>query len=173
MDNKEAIEILKMSMDSPFERDLLLGKAVNLAIKALEEKEPEFEIWKPENGEKVWFVGGYGAVDYTYYDLGLAFSYAQGDIFQTEAEAIFEKEKQAIVFRYKNLTKLSWGGEKEIWDGKMRHHYPLRYIGAKKIQTDYTLNRNIGNVYFKTEQSLQDAIAEIGEDNIKKYILEV
>ena len=98
--------------------------------------------------------------------------YMLGNYFTTRKDAEFELEKRKILRKLEILSQkagaLDWGNKNEPKYSIRCNHYEneLCIFDAYGVQC-------MDRIYFPTEESLQDAIELIGENNIKKYIFGV
>ena len=133
--------------------------------------EEEPKVWKPKNNEKYWYINDYGKLDFSLWvdDDNDKFRYATGNCFKTEEEAEKALEKIKIYVKLKryaeehNTEKINWI---KIKQGKW-------YISYEKVFDEIKIHCNfkgkgIGQIYFTSYELCEQAIEEIGEDNIKK-----
>ena len=96
-----------------------------------------------------------------------------GNCFKTEEEAQFivDKIKYTLMFKHyveEHSEPLDWENEFQ-WKWSIFYNYVIH-----KIELDYAKRfKEQGTIYASSEEILQDAIEYVGEDNVKKYILEV
>lgn len=131
------------------------------------------KIWKPETGDTIYYVSSTGHV---YVDTFCACSNCDNDkvsfnnAFKTKEEAKKMLEKLKIINRLSELSNVSFYHNCE---GKK---YLIIY-NSKLKKIDYTTHTCIRespfNIYFATQKDCQNAIKEIGEENLKKYYFEV
>lgn len=98
-------------------------------------------------------------------------SYRFGNYFKTKEEAEFAREKQFI---YQQLKDYALEHNTEEIDGN-NYNQPkwiIRYYREHKeiIYSWITDTIYINQIYFTSEEIARDAVEEIGEDNIKKYL---
>ena len=92
-------------------------------------------------------------------------------------EHIIEEEPALNRVRYQllweKIAKESWGKEIIDWrDEEQRkahlvyfhNHDMLAALHDKNVETQ-------GSIYFKTKESIEEAITVVGEENVKKYIM--
>lgn len=136
-------------------------------------KTDEPKKWKPELDEDYYFVNDCGRVGVNSWDNDIADSwrYLNDNVFKTAIEAEEHKKKLEIQADFKNFVedrtdKLNWN------DGNESKCYIYKYNNGIDIGYDWTCKTQ-GTIYASSEQILRDAVAEIGEENVKKYVLEV
>lgn len=131
--------------------------------------------WKPEWGETYYCVSADCSVgSYIFanddFDNGCI---SVGNCFQTEEEAQFVADKIKYTQKFKRFIEersdpIDWRSEeKKKWyiayDFE-EHHIEIDF-------DEYFMSQ--GTIYASSEQILKDAVAYVGKDNVKKYILEV
>lgn len=137
------------------------------------EKPQQLKRWKPEYNERYNIIDDNGETcdlrwDDDRYDN---WRYLIGNCFKTEEEAEEYKKKIEYTARYKNYIEEH--SEPIDWEDKEQEKY---YPTFDSSQIEYQYSRfykQQGIIYASSEQILEDAIKEIGEDNFKKYVLEV
>ena len=131
--------------------------------------------WKPEIDEKYWFINDCGMVDWASWcdDESDNWRYLTGNVFKTEQEAKEYKKKIEIQSKFKNFVE-DRSDELDFKNNKQTK-YHLKYDYYNNVITyDWNQSYKIqGVIYASSGQILRDAIKEIGEENIKKYVLEV
>lgn len=154
------------------EKQAELQKQIN-GLKQVKIEEPK--RWKPEIEDLYYYVCDGGTIIQDVWEDCITddWRYLTGNVFKTAQEAEEYQNKIEIQSKFKNFVeerneKLDWNDS-----GKLKHY--LLYVNREKridFFYDYCVKRQ-GIVYASSKQILQDAIKEIGEDNIKKYVLEV
>ena len=133
------------------------------------------KVWKPERGDKYWCIGWAGAVlsDKWLNKIDDKEAYAIGNCFRTEEEIKEEITRRKMLKRWKDLS-IESGEDDNPWDGNSLHWYAyldyfhgecLACFGSKYDRYDIT--------YFPTRKACEEAIKELGKENVKKYILGV
>ena len=129
--------------------------------------------WKPESGDTIYYISSTGHV---YEDTFCNCSTCDNDkisfnnVFKTKEDAKKMLEKLKIINRLRELSNIKF-----VYDcSKLR--YSIGYdIDTKKVVP--TMNRFTRiipfDLYFETNKDCQNAINEIGEENLKKYYFEV
>lgn len=136
--------------------------------RALEEKG---DRWIPKIGDTYYYVSGTGYVYETQnnegvYDLNLI---RIGNCFKTEKEAEFEVE------RLKVITGLKEFAFEPDWEDNNQDKYVLAYNHMRK-EIDYDVAHWVvqsNNIYFETGADVENAIKQVGEDRILKFLFGV
>lgn len=142
-------------------------------LKQIKIEEPK-KKWKPERDKKYWYINQCGNIKWTYWcdDETDNWYYLTNNVFKTKEETEKHKKKIEIQAQFKNFVKersekLDWNNNQEKW------FIYYDFCGGKiEFDTQY-FTKCQGVIYASSINILGDAIAEIGEDNIKKYVLEV
>lgn len=131
------------------------------------------KIWKPNNCELYWSTDSALVFNSRWCDCGEDKErYECGNCFRTREEAEEEVTRRKMVTKWERLSIEAGEGENE-WDGGHIHwtayygHYDNKVMTCSGEWCKYT------DIYFPTKESLLDAIKELGEENVKKYILGV
>lgn len=157
---------------------ILNGKEyeIELTEEQVEEIEkPKYKRWQAKTGYGYWYMDSYGEVRKTadYYTPKDNFHFSIGNYFKTEEEADEYKKKLIYRQQYKDYI-----GEdiptKEDWENNNLYKYVATYsFDNKKIIIFSGIDIKDESIYSKSEEKIKDFIKEIGEDNFKKYVLEV
>ena len=98
-----------------------------------------------------------------------------GNCFKTEEEAQFVADKIKHTLMFKHYVEEH--SEPLDWNEREQEKWRIVYNNiAHKIDIAFCYDKHIkyqGSIYASSEEILQDAIEYVGEDNVKKYILEV
>lgn len=130
-------------------------------------------LWKPEEDEKYYFIDSDFTIDDDHYYESCCYDrdrVAVGNAFQTQEDAKKMTEKIKIINRLRELSNINF-----VYDcSKLR--YSIGYdIDTKKVIP--SMNRYTRmlpfELYFETAKDCQNAINEIGEENLKKYYFDV
>ena len=135
--------------------------------------EEEPKVWKPKEDEEYYTIdSGYCIIsnfknECCKRDCG---RYEIGNCFKTKAEAEKMLEKIKIYMRLKryalehNIEKINWNNrEQQKW------YIDFYDIDCNKLIISWTqCAKFIPHIYFTSEELCQQAIEEIGEENIKK-----
>ena len=135
-------------------------------------EEKPTRIWKPEFGEKYYYITTSGDVTYNTFNTSLdEYRLSFRNVFKTVVEARKMVEKIKIINKLRELSNIDFN------DDCKEEHYVISYNNeSKKIVCDvhHLFVREIPfNIYFKTEEDCQKAIEIIGEDNLKKYYFDI
>ena len=132
--------------------------------------------WRSKRNNKYYSISNCGDLisDIEYgcgYDES---SYHFGNYFKTEKEAGFARDKQFIYQQLKDYA-LEHTTEEFDWNNPNQFKWFIRYDNKYKriiyTWTRYSIDMN--QIYFTSEKIVRDAVEEIGEDNIKKYLFGV
>ncbi len=156
----------------------LNGKEYEVEINEEQVKEiekPKWERWRAEKNEKYYFLS----------DLGEIFSATdcrdKSDNFLYNTDNYFKTEEGAEEYRKKLLYRqqyIDYIGEdlvtKDDWkDGSVWKYYAYYDFYNRIIKFDYNFNTKDVSIHSKSKEKIENFINLIGEDNFKKYILEV
>lgn len=159
------------------------GKSINIDIELNEQqlkelgltsKENKIDIlWKPKNGERYWLISSYGDIFNSIWtnDEADCDRFALCNCYKTEEKAEFAKKQKQVKIKYERFV--AERNDKIVWDGHQRKFFLCYDTTARQIEISFCWGLKDLNIYATSEQILKDAIKEIGEDNIKKYIFEV
>ena len=130
---------------------------------------------KRERLEHYYFISDEGSICQAH-SLGNIneIRYRLGNYFKTKEEAEFTREKQ-LVYQQLSDYALEHNTEEIDWDKHNQSKWYIRYdIKSKKMLYYWTVSLlSINQVYFTSEKIARDAVEEIGEDKIKKYLFGV
>lgn len=163
------LEDLKVNIEEVKNEYLKQLEELKAKIEELYGSEEETDNrWKPEVGEDFWRVSAGGDVykaewDNDGFDNNV---FNHTDIFPTEEQAIFDRERKRIRRELMKYGKeFESGGDN--WTLRYDHNYDIfitYYI--RYIQVPFT-------IYFESKEITRKAIKEVGEDRIKKYLFGV
>lgn len=162
-------------MKIEIELDNLMADEQEMAKKLakLAKKEKKNSIWKPQIGDTYYFIDGSSANYSTWDDDFIDRDwFAIGNCFQTKEEAEEALIKIQMQTKWKQMS-LEAGEADNPWDRKHNHYFVEWDTEDKKLDIDCNAIFFTQKTYFPTEESLEAAITELGEENIKKYILGV
>lgn len=100
--------------------------------------------------------------------------YRFGNYFQTKEEAEFARKKQLVYQKLKDYA-LEHNTEEIDWENYLQIKYSI-YCNTKYNDLcimEVSEMKMAGQVYFTSEKIAENAVEEIGEDNIKKYLFGV
>lgn len=128
------------------------------------EPEPEFK-----DGDSYWSIDDLGLVERYRWDGGLfdRKMFKIGNVFKTEEEAEFMLEKLKVIQELKQMARPFKAGSENFLIEFDHLNMDFIIILFHKWQPAYD------DFYFNTEEEAQQAIKEIGENRIKKYIFGV
>lgn len=143
-------------------------------------EKPKYKRWRAEEkGEEYYFLSDLGeilsAIDCR--DKSDNFLYNTDNYFKTEEGAEFRKKQLLYLQQYKDylgddlVTEDDWKNP-NIFKYKAYFDFdPLRGLGIRTSAD--CLMKYQGAIYSKSKEKIEKFIKEFGEDNFKKYILEV
>lgn len=132
-------------------------------------------VWRPKLGENYWYINERYDV-YCVRNNGTTFdkkSLRHGNCFKTKEEAEFVSEKKRVkeelelYAKYHN-DKIDWKDRDQV-KAQLYYNYDSNNIC---IEHSFVL-REESATYFSSERIAKNAIKEIGEDRIKKYLFDV
>lgn len=140
--------------------------------KIYEEKENN-KGWKPKEGDTIFYITESGRVI-----SGTFLSLLPSDndkvlfnnAFQTREEAEHMLEKIKIINQLRKMSNNSFEGNTET-----KKWFVVYDCDCQKIGYNYLYTNKIApfNIYFATKEDCENAVKEIGEDNLKKYYFDV
>lgn len=139
-------------------------------------EKPKYKRWRAEKGEKYYFLSDLGEI------LSANDCRDKTDNFLYNTDNYFKTEEGAEEYRKKLLYRqqyLDYIGEdipkKDDWKNKYFYKFYAYYsYYDNKIEFYYDCQiKRCGVIYSKSKEKIEKFIKEIGEDNFKKYILEV
>ena len=148
-------------------------KALQDEIEALKKVEIEEDSgrWKPNAGDKYYYVSGTGIVyDNTWAEwIEDRNCYSIGNCFKTYEEADFAIQKLKVIAELKEFAE----PRDAEWDGVEKHWFIGYDYGTPRLYTDNRMTYRHAELHFASEEDANAAIAKVGEERIKKYYLEV
>ena len=135
--------------------------------------ECEYERWKPKHNEQYYMVNQYGDVTVTTnirsrYDNRIINYY---NCFQTREQAEAEAEKILVRRMLEDIARKLNKDEEICWENEEIKHYLVYQHNTEDIGLWSTYTDQIqGVVYCLSEDFLDVAIQEIGEERLKKYL---
>lgn len=132
--------------------------------------------WKPKMNEKYWYVTDAGIIDWAYWyddDEIDNWRWLNGNVFKNEEEAEEHNKKLEIQAQFRNFVQER--NDELDWENVEQDKYHLYYShNNQEISIGCMwMCEAQGIIYASSEKILRDAIVEIGEYNVIKYILEV
>ena len=138
---------------------------------------PPSKVWEPKTNDIYYFLDNRGMVsegrwedDYIDKDR-----YNRLNCYKTKDEAVFASACHWYEAKYKhwlidNNEPIDWAnGKQKKWYAVYKY-YPMGACIDFNVARDHKIQ---GVLYATSKQIILDFIAEIGEDNFKKYILKV
>ena len=142
-------------------------------------KKPKYKRWRAEEGEEYYFLSDLGeilsAIDCR--DKSDNFLYNTDNYFKTVEEAEFRIRKLLAIQEYEDflandlVTDEDWKNPNILKYKAYFDFDPLRGLGIRTSAD--CLMKYQGAIYSKSKEKIENFIKKIGEDNFKKYILEV
>lgn len=156
------------------EKDKIIAELQEKLAEA-EKIEVDVNRWKPEPGKFYYHLNCYGDTirDSWLRTEGDEWCYLTGNCFKTKDEVKEYQKKIEYTAHYKKYIEEH--SEPLDWENNWQEKYCARYhYGTQEIEvTDLCSLKFQGIIYASSEQIIRDAIKQIGEENFKKYILEV
>ena len=123
-------------------------------------------VWDLKKGDAYWWANSHGAVGKDHWNDSYIDDTrrSQGGAFLTEEEAKFEVKRREVVTKVRKYARPFKKEEKNFYP------YYVYVNGAIHFNADYCM---LPIDYFATEDDIQRAIDEVGEDDFKKYYLGV
>lgn len=134
-------------------------------------EECEYKRWKPEKGERYWWVGG-SSLNIMTSDRISPFHYLTYNCFKTKEEAEQEAEKILVRRQLEDIARRLNKDEKIDWNNQECVKHCLTYDNKYKCICQ-DANKFIvrqGTVYCLDENFKDIATQEIGEERLKKYL---
>ena len=142
-----------------------LKKEFEQRIKVLEEKssEPDYGF---EKGDDFWFIGGDGKPQASEWGDLPTFEktlFSMGGVFKSGEEALFEIERRKVLHELRMMGRPFKRSEK---------NWRFQLDGRNDLEFEYDSFYRVPYVdcYFDTQNEAKEAVAQIGESRIKKYL---
>lgn len=136
-------------------------------------EEKPTRIWKPNAGDKYYYISNTGSILYYMYDEDVTNKaiISIGNCFETKEEAQHMLQKIRIINQLQELSNIKFN------DDCKKEHFVISYNNeSKKIICDvhHLFIRELPfNIFFATKEDCLNAIKEIGEENLKKYYFDI
>lgn len=132
------------------------------------------KVFKPEYRQEYFCIDLYADILNTafYKDNADKTRFELGNIFETKEQAEFALEKQKVYMELKRYA-LEHNEFKLDWNDKDQCKWCIGFECGTLCFYDYYILQYPNQIYFTSEEIAQNAIDEIGEDRIKKYLFEV
>lgn len=142
-------------------------------------KKPKYKRWRAEEGEEYYFLSDLGEIlsANDCRDKSDNFLYNTDNYFKTVEEAEFRICKLLAIQEYEDflgndlVTDEDWKNPNILKYKAYFDFDPLRGLGIRTSAD--CLMKYQGAIYSKSKEKIEKFIKEFGEDNFKKYILEV
>lgn len=129
------------------------------------------QIWKPEFGEKYYYITTSGDVANNTFNTSLdEYRLSFRNVFKTAEEARKMVEKLKIINKLRELSNIKFNETSD------EAHYAIAYdVEANEItfNVSYYYKDLPFNIYFATKEDCKKAVETIGEENLKKYYFDI
>lgn len=129
------------------------------------------QVWKPNVGDKYYYISNTGSILYYMYDEDVTNKaiISIGNCFETKEEAQHMLQKIRIINQLQELSNIKFNeNQKSKW---------CIFYDFDKNELTCIYNRYCKHspfeVYFESKEDCQKAIETIGEENLKKYYFDV
>ena len=131
--------------------------------------------WMPKKSEKYFYINCCGDIDYCVNsdDEADMYCFLTNNYFKTKEEAEFRLEQIKVYYELKNFAddnndEICW-----IHQSQLKYYMLYSYVENELDITSWTNVRDLGQIYFSSEELAKQAVEKVGEDRIKKYLFEV
>ena len=130
------------------------------------------QMWKPQVDETYYSIDKSGIIlgtNNVEFDMDRR-AIELGNCFKTKEKALHMVEKIKIINKLRELSNINFN------DTSGKAHYTIAYgVEANEItcNASYYYKDSPFNIYFATKEDCENAIKEIGEDNLKKYYFDI
>lgn len=139
-------------------------------------EKPKYKKWRAEKCETYCSINSDGTTC-IYTDFGDVidnFLYSIGNYFRTKEEAEFRRQQLLYLQQYKDYLGEDLVTEEDWKDNDILKYYAYYDYDSNIVDIDGGIYFKFqGTIYSKSKEKIENFIEEIGEDNFKKYILEV
>lgn len=136
--------------------------------------ECEYERWKPVTNQLYWYVNSRGKCDCSHFCLTDIYDTDRCEnfnCFQTREQAEVEAEKILVRRQLEDIARKLNKDEEICWENEEIKYYLAYQHNTEDIGLWSTYTDQIqGVVYCLSEDFLDVAIQEIGEERLKKYL---
>lgn len=139
-------------------------------------KKPKCKRWRAEEGEKYYFLSDLGEIlsANDCRDKSDNFLYNTDNYFKTEEGAEFRRQQLLYLQQYKDFLGEDLVTEDDWKDDDILKYYAYYDYDSNIVDIDgFIYFKFQGTIYSKSKEKIENFINLIGEDNFKKYILEV
>ena len=136
-------------------------------------KDIKIRNWQPKQCEIYYSILANGSIDYTTYDSNNRIDkqrLSSGNCFKTGEEAQCMLEKIKIINQLRRMSNINFN------DTSDKAHYAIAYNCESKCiicSVSYNCREQPFSIYFDSLKDCENAIKEIGEENLKKYYFDV
>lgn len=131
--------------------------------------------WRPKQNERYYIVTTRLTVGEAFYTVHDEINDARlfvNNCFKTKEEAEFRLEQIKVynelkIFADENNEEIDWNKPK--WKYHITYNYDKKHLGVSA----FICVQDIGQIYFSSEELVQQAIEKVGADRIKKYLFGV
>lgn len=164
-DNQKGFSVNLKPMRKPFE---FIENGERYEIdKLLNPPHEPNTVWDLEDGEEYFVLNSDGSIGNLVWskepiDINIR---NQGNMFLTKEDAEYEKKRREVFAKVKKYARPFRFGEPN-WYAVVNHydnHIDFSYVGVVQC----------AELYFESKEKIKQAIAEVGEDDFKKYYLGV
>lgn len=151
----------------------LLNKMLGEEDHKYSEKRKE---WMPETGEEYWTFSQLGDPIKSSFENGMIDikRHRVGWMFRTKEDAEFAIERQKIITELRRYAFEHNDFETEKWDGDHTFYNIVYDITRQNLDVvGSRLIKDMSAVYFSSERIARDAMLEVGEERIIKYLFDV
>lgn len=156
--------------------DNLTNDEKTTLIKLVKKANEKSKVFVPEYGEKYYIIDPRGKIKCLPFgdDEYDEDCFSIGNCFETREETKFALEKQKVYTQLKRYAFEHNEGAIDWDDTKQEKWYINLDIKYKSLVITYNLTwKSINDVHFTSKEIAKNAISEIGEEKIKKYLFEV
>lgn len=156
--------------------DNLTNDEKETLIKLVKKANEKSKVFVPEYGEKYYIIDPRGKIKCLPFgdDEYDEDCFSIGNCFETREETKFALEKQKVYTQLKRYAFEHNEGAIDWDDTKQEKWYINLDIKYKSLVITYNLTwKSINDVHFTSKEIAKNAISEIGEEKIKKYLFEV
>ena len=134
-------------------------------------EEKPTRIWKPEFGEKYYYITTSGDVAYNTFNTSLdEYRLSFRNVFKTVEEARKMVEKIKIINKLRELSNVDFNEDFDEQKWYITYNYRTKSI---ECDTTYHVQRMPFCIYFKNQEDCGNAIDLIGVENLKKYYFDI
>ena len=163
LDKQKGIQVNLKPMRKPFE---FIEKNEWYEIeKLLNPPQDPKTVWDLEEGDVYWWMSSAGFVCKSKWESSRGDIHCrnQGNVFLTKEEAEFEKKRREVVTKVKKYAR-PFNDSRENWAPS---------CGGKTIDMSFVYAAQEAHLYFESKEKIEQAVAEVGEEDFKKYYLGV